>query len=256
MPEKTKRPRLRAESRKEAILAAVLPLFARHGLAGVSSRELAAACGVSQALIFRHFPSKEALFAEILARYETRIEPVIVGLARSLDPTTRHLVQLVFMFIRLVAIREPALGDPTIHLYYRSFTEDGLFARRFLDRLVPALRASFEASLREARKQGDARDNGIPPENLFWFVQHLATASCLVRLQSPPVIRYRGRIDKNVEEMTRFALAGLGLTEAAIRRHATAEAFAAWRKLETASPAAANVHVCHGGSRRRKFGKT
>lgn len=212
-------------------MSAVLPLFARQGCA-VTTRELAAACGVSEALIFRHFPSKEALYEEILTRYQARIEPVVVCVAREMEPSTENLVKLIYLFIRMVAIREPSLEDPTLALYYRSFTEDGVFAKRFLKQLMPAVHTALEASLRHARETGDARDNGIPPENLSWFVQHLATASCMVRLQSPPVVRYKGRIDQNVIEMTSFALAGLGLKEAVIQKYANADSFKQWRQYE------------------------
>ncbi|WP_269524800.1 TetR/AcrR family transcriptional regulator [Coraliomargarita parva] len=228
----TKKRRLSAEARKEAILSAVLPLFAEKGLSGVSTRELAKACDVSEALIFRYFPTKEALFEEILTRYEHRIEPVVVRLARKLEPGTGALVQLVFMFIRLVVIHEPSLGDPTVRLFYRSFTEDGVFARRFLKRWVPPIKRFFDDSLNVAQECGDVRLPDIPAENLFHFVQHLASASGLVRLQSPPVVRYRGRIDSVAVQMTRFALTGLGMKEAAIQRYLTEEAMTVWVELE------------------------
>lgn len=214
-------------------MSAVLPLFARHG-SGVSTRELAAACGVSEALIFRHFPSKEALYSEILTRYKVRSENVVVNIAQTMEPGTENLVKLIYLFMRMVAIREPSLEDPTLSLYYRSFTEDGIFARRFLNSLMPPVHKAVEASLLQARENGDARDNGIAPENLSWYVQHLATASCMVRLQSPAVVRYKGRIDQNVVEMTHFALAGLGLEEETIQKYATKASFAAWRKEEKA----------------------
>src|SRR5436190_1872122 len=57
--------RLSAEQRRTAIVKAALPLFARKGFANTTTRELAEAAGVSEALIYKHFPSKESLYAEI-----------------------------------------------------------------------------------------------------------------------------------------------------------------------------------------------
>src|SRR6185437_9994486 len=59
--------RLDSDDRRKAIVDAAVPLFARNGFAGTTTRELAAAAGVSEALLFRHFPSKQSLYREILA---------------------------------------------------------------------------------------------------------------------------------------------------------------------------------------------
>ena len=58
--------RLDSDDRRRAIVDAAVPLFARKGFAGTTTRELAAAAGVSEALLFRHFPSKQSLYREIL----------------------------------------------------------------------------------------------------------------------------------------------------------------------------------------------
>jgi len=52
--------------RRQQILAVAAQLFARHGFHGVSIAELGAAVGVSGPALYRHFPGKEALLAEML----------------------------------------------------------------------------------------------------------------------------------------------------------------------------------------------
>ncbi|MCE9584993.1 MAG: TetR/AcrR family transcriptional regulator; helix-turn-helix transcriptional regulator [Planctomycetes bacterium] len=42
--------------------------FARRGFAGTTTRMLARAAGVSEALVFRHFPDKRSLYDEIVER--------------------------------------------------------------------------------------------------------------------------------------------------------------------------------------------
>ena len=59
--------RLRREDRKAGIIQAAASLFSEKGFNGTKTREIAAKAGVSEALIFRHFPSKEDLYAAILA---------------------------------------------------------------------------------------------------------------------------------------------------------------------------------------------
>lgn len=62
------RSRLAAPQRKGCILAAAEACFARDGFRGTRTRDIARACGVSEAILFRHFPTKRRLYAAILAR--------------------------------------------------------------------------------------------------------------------------------------------------------------------------------------------
>ena len=55
--------RLSSEERRAAIISAVQRVFAEKGFHGTTTRELAQAAGVSEALLFKHFPNKEALYA-------------------------------------------------------------------------------------------------------------------------------------------------------------------------------------------------
>jgi AcrR family transcriptional regulator len=53
-------------SRREQILATAAGLFAERGFHGVSVADLGAACGISGPALYRHFPSKDAMLAEML----------------------------------------------------------------------------------------------------------------------------------------------------------------------------------------------
>jgi AcrR family transcriptional regulator len=55
-----------AASRREQILSTAADLFAARGFHGVSVADLGAACGVSGPALYRHFPSKDAMLAEML----------------------------------------------------------------------------------------------------------------------------------------------------------------------------------------------
>src|SRR5947209_5466280 len=54
--------RLPSADRREQILDAAMHLFARRGFSGATTRQIADAAGVNEAIIFRHFPSKEDLY--------------------------------------------------------------------------------------------------------------------------------------------------------------------------------------------------
>lgn len=53
-------------TRREQILATAAELFAARGFHGVSVAELGAACGMSGPALYRHFPSKDAMLADML----------------------------------------------------------------------------------------------------------------------------------------------------------------------------------------------
>lgn len=57
-------PRMPADRRKALILTRASDFFAEYGLTA-QTRALAAACGVTQRLLYRYFPSKAALLAEV-----------------------------------------------------------------------------------------------------------------------------------------------------------------------------------------------
>src|SRR6516162_10180602 len=58
--------RLSARDRRRQILAIASGIFARKGYQGTTTREIAEEAGVNEALLFRHFPSKENLYWTII----------------------------------------------------------------------------------------------------------------------------------------------------------------------------------------------
>lgn len=58
--------RLPAATRRDQLIDAATRLFSERGFEGATTREIAQAAGMNEALIFRHFPHKEDLYAAIL----------------------------------------------------------------------------------------------------------------------------------------------------------------------------------------------
>jgi AcrR family transcriptional regulator len=72
---------LRCMSRRQEILGRAAELFAARGFHGVSMTDLGAACGISGPALYRHFPSKDALLAEMLVSISEEL--LRVGDARA-----------------------------------------------------------------------------------------------------------------------------------------------------------------------------
>jgi TetR/AcrR family transcriptional regulator len=55
-----------AIDRRQQLLETALDFFSRKGFEGATTKEIAAAAGVTEAIIFRHFPNKQALYKAVL----------------------------------------------------------------------------------------------------------------------------------------------------------------------------------------------
>src|SRR5215210_3469870 len=58
--------RMAGEERRLQILLVAISLFAQKGFRGTTTKEIAQAAGVSEAMVFRHFATKEELYSAIL----------------------------------------------------------------------------------------------------------------------------------------------------------------------------------------------
>jgi len=211
------------EERRKLILTRVRELFAHKGLEGATTRELAQAAGISEGLLFKHFPNKEALYHAILTTCVDKVsEKVQKNL--SLEPSTSTLVLIVhfmvseFIFVRLTE------RDDLVRFYLRSLTGDGEFARFILKEpyrnLVPKLQENIKAAI----ASGDILDSPVPLHLRACFTERLVFAIMTDFLPSIPVLNY-GISRKNlIKQIVWFLLRGIGLKEEAIRCHYNAQA--------------------------------
>lgn len=68
------RKRMTGAERRKCILESAKKAFAEHGMDGARTRDIAAACGVNEALLYRHFSSKEDLFVEAMSDLYTELD--------------------------------------------------------------------------------------------------------------------------------------------------------------------------------------
>lgn len=100
--------RASARERQASLIAAAASLFAAKGFKGTTTKEIAKAAGVSEALVFKYFPTKRALYAAILAEKASLSE-----LLEAVDEAARKRDDVrVFTLIAGYRIRPGA--DPTL----------------------------------------------------------------------------------------------------------------------------------------------
>ena len=202
--------------RRQLILAAAKRCFARHGFAGTTTRSVAAAASISEGLLFKHFPTKSALYAEILAE-ECDADPALHRLL-ELEPSTDTLVVLIREMVRHfqgIAEAPDQQEAQRLRLMLTSHLDDGEFARLIYEKVGGLIGPVFTASLERAVAAGDAARIGREPLNLFWFAHHTVLMATLARLPSVPCLRYGNAADLE-RQLCEFILRGIGLNETAI----------------------------------------
>ncbi len=217
--------RISREERRKLILIRVRELFAKKGLHGATTRELAEAAGISEGLLFKIFPNKEALYHAMLALFSDNISEKSKKIM-SLKPSTETLVLIVHLLVsELISVRL-AERDDFIRLYIRSLAGDGEFASHVMEeaesQLIPMLRANIKAAI----AAGDVMDSPVPHNLRAWFTDRLPFIIMMDFVPSAPVLNYGVSREKLIKHVVWFLLRGIGLKEESIRRYYNARGLA------------------------------
>ncbi len=132
------RKRLPTEERKKEIVACAVKVFARSNYRSTRMGDIAAEVGISEAAIYRHFPSKKAVYLAILRHMSERIvafwgeeterEPDAVRALRNMGLAyfrrmTRHPDELKVQFQAIAEVGDPEIAERLRqdHEQYMSF---------------------------------------------------------------------------------------------------------------------------------------
>lgn len=218
-------PRLDADQRRRAIVEAVTPLFARKGFSGTTTKELAEAAGVSEALLYRHFPSKEAMYREILLRDAQEGTPVF-RMMQSLEPSTSTLIHMVHRIVQWFLLEQSPERKNRLRLVINSLLEDGTFARMVFETAAGGAFKVFEASWKSALDAGHLVPGTVTSQSGFWFVHHLPAMLAILCLPPRSTEPTGTPPDELVAQATVFLLRGLGLRNEIIIEHYNPKALA------------------------------
>jgi AcrR family transcriptional regulator len=126
------RQRMPAAERRELVLDAAVADFAVHGLAGTSTEDVARRAGISQPYLFRLFPTKKALFIELVERCFRRVreafaaaaegltgEEAMMAMAREYERLLEDRTLLLLQMQAYAACGDPEIRDATRTGYRR-----------------------------------------------------------------------------------------------------------------------------------------
>ena len=109
-----KRTRLRAEERREKILEAARKVFLENGFAGARTRRIAEEAGITEALLYRFFPSKFDIFQAAVHEPLERFVEQLLATTADIDPAEGdrrdRLRQVNEMLLQFMADSAPFLA--------------------------------------------------------------------------------------------------------------------------------------------------
>ncbi|HNY64941.1 MAG TPA: TetR/AcrR family transcriptional regulator [Deltaproteobacteria bacterium] len=211
------RKRLSFDQRQRLIVERVREVFAHKGLEGVTTKELARVAGVSEGLLYKHFPTKQALFQAMLDSIEKDLPDEIHEIMK-LEPSTETLVAIVHALATMFLFEHSDGMDDVTRMYLRSLAGDGEFARVLLKRPYEVLIPKLEECIRAAIASGDVVDSPVAHSLRAWFTERLAFMLMAEHLPAAPIMEYSVSRDRLACSAVWFLLRGMGLKEEAIRR--------------------------------------
>ncbi len=114
--------------RQEDILDRALELAASTGLAELTMKKIAARVGFSEAAIYRHFPTKQALLLALMARLETRLVRRVEAIAAEDGPAPADRIARILEHHLGLVLEEHSL--PIMLLAEASASGDPVLLRR------------------------------------------------------------------------------------------------------------------------------
>src|SRR6185295_10194647 len=135
------------------ILRVAMRLFSQRGFRGTTTKEIAKAAGVSEAMVFRHFATKEELYSAILdhkACHHETMDPLSV----VAEAIARRDDRAVFEGIALDALNQHDC-DPEFHrLLLHSALEEHELGQMFWEKFVKRVYRKLGAYIRERQREG------------------------------------------------------------------------------------------------------
>jgi len=210
--------RLDPDERRAQLLSAARKVFADKGLAGASTRDIAREAGVSEGLLYRYFPSKTALHAEVL-REIAREQDHSVAVIGDLPPSSHNLIEKIVRYLRHCLSTGEQRPSPD---YYRfmlaSFAGNGGYARLAFARAIRRSAPDVATAMAAARAAGELFGE-MSAQNANWFIEHVGVMLIFGHLPDRPVIAYAGDRESLLREAVRFCVRGIGYSDAALEAY-------------------------------------
>jgi AcrR family transcriptional regulator len=145
--------RMAGEERRLQILAVAVTLFSERGFRGTTTKEIALAAGVSEAMVFRHFATKQELYAAILD-YKACASGNFDPEPLTADAIKRRDDRAVFESLALGALEYHEKDPEFQRLLLHSALEKHELAEMFFEQFVRRVYEFLGGYIRQRQKEG------------------------------------------------------------------------------------------------------
>lgn len=213
------RTRIPGAERRSQIVSAARRVFSQYGYDGAKTLQIAREAKISEALVYRHFPSKLALYRAVLRQVfleqDERWREQGIHAEGSLG-----LAEAIHTFI---AASVADAGDPerydTHRMTLASLAGDGSYASLIYRRSQRRNAASMDAAYASARAEGGLTGEVLHVPAAAMFIEHVGTMIAAIGGLPPAARPYGIEGDELVREATWFCLRGIGMPDAKIAEY-------------------------------------
>jgi AcrR family transcriptional regulator len=202
-----KKSRMSGDLRRNQLLRSAIDTFAHRGFAGTKTRDIASAAGVSEAILFRHFATKEDLYHAILDANENAKKNVAVELRTVLEDCAQRRDDTALFRHLATQILTSFRKDPAFHrlMVYASL-EGHLLAHLFRERFAQPMGGFLRGYVAVRQKEGAFRkcDPGIATSFILGTIVHWAMGKYVFGMK-----RSRLGEDAVVRQLAELVMGGL-----------------------------------------------
>lgn len=212
------RKRVSGAERRALILDAARHVFSRHGFDGAKTLQIAREAKVSEALVYRHYPSKLALYRAVLRQIFREQDENWQALGLH-APGAAGIVRTLKAYFAAVILEPEGQMQIGFRMTLSSLAGDGYFASLIYRRSQRRNLRAITAAHQEARADGDIVGEPIDIADTSMFIEHVGTMLNAIHGLDHNSRPYRRDGVDLVKDAVWFCCRGVGMTEEAIRRH-------------------------------------
>jgi AcrR family transcriptional regulator len=194
---------------KERILHAAEDLFAQHGFAGTSLRQVTSRADVNIAAVNYHFGSKENLVHEVFKhRMDEMSEKRLASLAAAVEKNPADLEAILLAFIQpALALTLDRHGASFVRVLARAYAEKNDGLRNFLSENYGQVLREFARAIAHCLPD-------LSKEELYWRMDFVAGALTYAMadfglIKRQPGVSEKTHCEKAAQHLIKFAQAGL-----------------------------------------------
>lgn len=211
--------RIPGTERRAQIVAAARRVFSRHGYDGAKTLQIAHEANISEALVYRHFTSKLALYRAVLRQVfieqDQNWEEIGVR-----DVGAAGIVKALNAFFRACVLETDKLESLDRHrMTLGSLAGDGSYAALIYRRSLRRNQKTVQTAVAQARDAGDIIGEPLDVNTTSMFAEHVGTMISAISAL-PPAARPYGVADEELaRQATWFCCRGMGITDEVIALH-------------------------------------